>query len=127
MLNNFNILCIFDVCQRMLSCHYKAASSSVDFRTFNDITISQFSSMDLMILVAIRAFDDDVCKSNFLTCMLCIHDWCFMVLGTYVAFRLTFALIMLVSKFLTINALFVRTNVGKYFRVTMSARDIDSF
>ena len=39
MLNKFNILCIFDFCQRMLSCHYKAASSSVDFRKFNDITV----------------------------------------------------------------------------------------
>ena len=52
---------------------------------------------------------------------------CFMVLRTYAAFRLTFALIMLVSKFLTINALCVWTNGGKYFRVTISARDIDSF
>ena len=80
-----------------------------------------------MILVAIRAFDDDVCISNFRFACCAFMIACLMVLRTYAAIPLTFALIMLVSRFLTINALCFWTNGGKYFRVTMSARDIDSF
>ena len=44
----------------------------------------------------------------------------FMILCTYIAFRLIFALIMLVAKFLAIDALRIWSNGGKYFRVTVS-------
>ena len=80
-----------------------------------------------MILVAIRAFHDNVCTCNFSFACSAFMIACFMILRTYAAFRLTFALIMLVSKFMTINAFCVWTNGGKYFRVTMLARDIDTF
>ena len=59
-----------------------------------------------------RAFDDDVGTSNFLFTCCAFMIACFMILRTYAAFRLTFALLMLVSKFLTINTLCFWTNGG---------------
>ena len=51
----------------------------------------------------------------------------FIILGTYIVFRLIFALIILVYKFLAIGALRIQTEEGKYFHVTVSSRDINTF